>query len=121
VTYTVLVGRWGFHRRSSSGGVAQLGEHLPCKQKVVGSIPIASTISGAWRSLVARSVWVRVAAGSNPVAPTIHKELGALGGCAGSSNQETLPSFWLPSSMRPRTLASHARNAGSNPVGSSIR
>ena len=25
------------------GGVAQLGEHLLCKQKVVGSIPIAST------------------------------------------------------------------------------
>ena len=26
------------------GGVAQLGEHLPCKQGVMGSIPIISTI-----------------------------------------------------------------------------
>ena len=24
------------------GGVAQLGEHLPCTQKVAGSIPVAS-------------------------------------------------------------------------------
>ena len=28
-----------------NGGVAQLGEHLPCKQGVMGSIPIISTIS----------------------------------------------------------------------------
>ena len=28
----------------SDGGVAQLGEHLPCKQGVMGSIPIISTI-----------------------------------------------------------------------------
>ena len=26
------------------GGVAQLGEHLPCKQGVSGSIPLVSTI-----------------------------------------------------------------------------
>ena len=26
------------------GGVAQLGEHLPCKQDVAGSIPVTSTI-----------------------------------------------------------------------------
>ena len=30
-----------------SGGVAQLGERLLCKQEVVGSIPITST-KGAW-------------------------------------------------------------------------
>ncbi len=30
------------HRRFSFGGVAQLGEHLFCKQKVAGSIPVAS-------------------------------------------------------------------------------
>ena len=29
----------------NNGGVAQLGEHLPCKQGVMGSIPIISTIS----------------------------------------------------------------------------
>ena len=28
----------------SNGGVAQLGEHLPCKQGVMGSIPIISTM-----------------------------------------------------------------------------
>ena len=27
-----------------NGGVAQLGEHLPCKQGVSGSIPLVSTI-----------------------------------------------------------------------------
>ena len=26
------------------GGIAQLGEHLPCKQGVSGSIPLISTI-----------------------------------------------------------------------------
>ena len=29
---------------SQYGGVAQLGEHLPCKQGVMGSNPIISTI-----------------------------------------------------------------------------
>ena len=29
--------------RNSSGGVAQLGEHLPCKQGVAGSNPTIST------------------------------------------------------------------------------
>ena len=28
---------------NTTGGVAQLGEHLPCKQGVMGSIPIIST------------------------------------------------------------------------------
>ena len=28
----------------NNGGVAQLGEHLPCKQGVIGSSPIISTI-----------------------------------------------------------------------------
>ena len=28
------------------GGLAQLGERLPCKQEVTGSIPVLSTISG---------------------------------------------------------------------------
>ena len=29
------------------GGVAQLGEHLPCKQGVMGSNPIISTTTGS--------------------------------------------------------------------------
>ena len=32
--------------RPKYGGVAQLGEHLPCKQGVMGSIPIISTRPG---------------------------------------------------------------------------
>ena len=32
------------------GGVAQLGEHLPCKQGVMGSNPIISTKATIWRS-----------------------------------------------------------------------
>ena len=36
------------------GGVAQLGEHLPCKQGVMGSIPIISTSSGIKSGIVER-------------------------------------------------------------------
>ena len=32
-----------FGKRPGNGGVAQLGEHLPCKQGVMGSNPIIST------------------------------------------------------------------------------
>ena len=32
------------------GGIAQLGEHLLCKQGVIGSIPIISTNMGAHSS-----------------------------------------------------------------------
>ena len=35
--------------RRKNGGVAQLGEHLPCKQGVMGSIPIISTKGTRWR------------------------------------------------------------------------
>ena len=34
-------------RRSWLGALAQLGEHLLCKQGVIGSIPIGSTISNS--------------------------------------------------------------------------
>ena len=33
----------GFLRRNPIGALAQLGEHLLCKQRVIGSIPIGST------------------------------------------------------------------------------
>ena len=36
------------------GGVAQLGEHLPCKQGVKGSIPFISTIAETERDLQKR-------------------------------------------------------------------
>ena len=35
--------------RRKNGGVAQLGEHLPCKQGVMGSNPIISTIGESRR------------------------------------------------------------------------
>ena len=34
------------------GGIAQLGEHLPYKQGVIGSIPVAPTIFGPVVQLV---------------------------------------------------------------------
>ena len=34
------------HLRSKLGALAQLGEHLLCKQGVTGSIPVGSTIFG---------------------------------------------------------------------------
>ena len=40
------------------GGVAQLGEHLPCKQGVMGSNPIISTI---FRSKVLRTCERKIA------------------------------------------------------------
>ena len=34
---------WLGSRTANSGGVAHLGEHIPCTDKVAGSIPVAST------------------------------------------------------------------------------
>ena len=38
--------------RKKYGGIAQLVEHLPCKQGVIGSNPITSTIYGLIAQLV---------------------------------------------------------------------
>ena len=47
--FTVRYGHKFFFKdhdeKMPNGGVAQLGEHLPCKQGVMGSIPIISTKS----------------------------------------------------------------------------
>ena len=40
---------------SDDGGVAQLGEHLPCKQGVSGSIPLISTTSSQNKAKAQRS------------------------------------------------------------------
>ena len=37
------VSRWSVVRIRKLGGVAQLGERLPCTQEVIGSIPFTST------------------------------------------------------------------------------
>ena len=39
------------------GGVAQLGEHLPCKQGVMGSIPIISTRSAVPTAKAGETSW----------------------------------------------------------------
>ena len=36
-------GNEGYEVRDDDGGIAQLGEHLLCKQGVIGSSPISST------------------------------------------------------------------------------
>ena len=40
---------------TKSGGVAQLGEHLPCKQGVMGSNPIISTKENEGSEILHRS------------------------------------------------------------------
>ncbi len=49
---------------AATGGVAQLGEHLLCKQGVVGSIPITST------SLAGQARWAMGQVGFSPKALT---------------------------------------------------
>ena len=59
----------GFKSRCSdqtSGGIAQLGEHLPCKQGVVGSNPVTSTMMFLDSSAVEHPAVNRRVAGSNP-------------------------------------------------------
>ena len=41
-----------FAESKRNGGIAQLVEHLPCKQGVIGSNPITSTIYGLIAQLV---------------------------------------------------------------------
>ena len=41
-----------YFRKGKDGGIAQLVEHLPCKQGVIGSNPITSTINGLIAQLV---------------------------------------------------------------------
>ena len=45
LTKKLLFNFEGLQRTRKYGGVAQLGEHLPCKQGVKGSIPFISTKS----------------------------------------------------------------------------
>ena len=41
-----------FFRRTKCGSIAQLGEHLPYKQRVTGSSPVVPTINGPVVQLV---------------------------------------------------------------------
>ena len=59
------------------GVLAQLGEHLPYKQRVTGSSPVGPTsmkieyIIAGWSSLVARRAHNPKVVGSNPAPATI--------------------------------------------------
>ena len=68
--------------RVTNGGLAQLGEHLPYKQRVGGSIPSTSTIlnSELWCSGLTCPPVTRETAGSNPVssATFIHGSVAQL-------------------------------------------
>ena len=60
-----------------NGGLAQLGERLPCKQEVTGSIPVLSTIEvkymGQWLSWLEHTTDNREVDGSSPFWPTTSK------------------------------------------------
>ena len=51
-----------------TGGLAQLGEHLLCKQGVNGSIPLTSTIKAVdrWKLTVDEVEWCVVSSSKNP-------------------------------------------------------
>ena len=53
-----------------NGGLAQLGEHLLCKQGVKGSIPLISTNKGAQLRWLERTPDKREVDGSSPFVPT---------------------------------------------------
>ena len=40
----LYISRWGEHFGDKDGSIAQLGEHLPYKQRVTGSSPVVPTI-----------------------------------------------------------------------------
>ena len=44
--FCVQMNKGNMCRRDKCGGLAQLGERLPCKQEVSGSIPLISTTHG---------------------------------------------------------------------------
>jgi hypothetical protein len=71
-----------FYNTVSRGGVAQLGEHLPCKQGVSGSIPLISTILGAYNLLpfLIKNLGLLLKSCIYPVADHAAKDLCSLTG-----------------------------------------
>lgn len=58
-------------RQCHFGVLAQLGERLPCTQKVISSILIGSTkFPGSLAQLVERLVYIQDVGGSSPSGPT---------------------------------------------------
>ena len=52
LAWKVLYRFQGSDKSEDCGGLAQLGERLPCKQEVSGSIPLISTTYGSLAQLV---------------------------------------------------------------------
>ena len=57
--------------KNKSGGLAQLGEHLPYKQRVGGSSPSSSTIKVLLAQLVEHLTFNQRVRGSSPLQDTI--------------------------------------------------
>ncbi len=64
---------WYIYKALSYGSLAQLGEHLPYKQRVIGSSPIIPTISAGVAQLVEHCLAKAVVAGPSPVSRSIIK------------------------------------------------
>ena len=58
---------WYISKALSYGSLAQLGEHLPYKQRVIGSSPIIPTIYAGVAQLVEHCLAKAVVAGPSPV------------------------------------------------------
>ena len=78
-------------RVTKHGRLAQLGEHLPYKQGVGGSIPSAPTIIilAGLAQLVEHLTYNQEVAGSSPFAGTIHRSCGEVGVHAGLSHRRS--------------------------------
>ena len=68
-----------FCEERKNGGIAQLVEHLPCKQGVIGSNPITSTIMGSQLSWLEHTPDKREVDGPSPFEPTKPSLLGKQG------------------------------------------
>ena len=80
-----MIGRWKnlAHDRwllspDHRGGVAQLGEHLLCKQGVVGSSPITSTISSGYPCGLPWGAGVEVVVLDDPTWPMCWLDAGGI-------------------------------------------
>ena len=76
--------------RRKYGGIAQLVEHLPCKQGVSGSNPLTSTIMGSELSWLEHTPDKREVGGSSPLEPTKQRKLrGVIVGFADVTRKKT--------------------------------
>ena len=93
-----LVRRW-----ERFGGLAQLGERLPCKQEVSGPIPLISTKMGQQLSWLEHTTDNREVDGSSPFWPTISSKYALQ--IPRFTESETLPcKSTSPLQLKPASL-----------------